>query len=1558
MAIDKLIPQYLNSDTDQKLVKSVEMTDNLNVRVSNNAEGTAGVIKNIKGTEALSGKTPADTLPAGDNRVVGSVANDKNKEILFFLWNSNDNHGIYRLDVQTDSFEKVYEDSVLNFQKLSFVDCDVVVNEEEETLLYWTDNINPPMKLNVNRALNNGYPSTLTSGTDAQKLEALTVAKKPPQEPITFEFITDDSVNQNNLKDDLFQFAYQYVYKDGEVSAISSYSKIAYSSSQTLIGISPEGNSISDNAIRLTIPSGNDNVDKIKILARRGNQGQLFQIEEIDNTASITYDFYNNGAYPFVSTNEANKMFDNVPQKAKSVICANNRIFYGNYVEGYNNVDTDVSLYPVYKRVPETYNITSDINPLTTGNEVETRYQTTKLNLDDDVSFRINFSDVPDVVKEGTLFSFDIQFGVTQYLEYYREGTSITDTLLTGSFEWDDDGTANPQVAGLGSVLTRIRIAANPFTISFSKIYNQNTSKSTVINEVLAEINNEIYSTTVSPDLDNSNHATASNNSFLLWLAGKAGFKAQNGSYDSASDNLTFDINFQGADLFIAKATRNGDEKNILSGGNFDIPSYDYSAANQPSNVVLQYYQYKNFFTSSSISEDINLSSSFKTKANHEFGIVYYDDRNRSGGVNKLPVGYVAGYGDFQRTGNLGAVEFDFRLKHTAPSWAAKWQLVYTKNTTYDDFLQYSVSEAFIAQNTDSSTTISGNEGNRIYVSARSLEGKENSYKDGKGARLEYKFEEGDKLRILKYEDGFTKRPVNLEFRIIGYEYLNDDDTNPLVLSTQRGFRQTGWFFVLSNEEYDGFSYSDVLADNDLWGQNCLVEVYKPKKQLEEYVYYEVGECYDVINGVHGGARDTSSAPTASITVSYAGTVSGYAESTDRFYIGDVLNLGTHTIEILSIRYQSNGRIGYEFRITNPDPTTLTPASYSCTIVNYTEAVITSTEGDVYFRPRNVRLNPYDSTNSEYDETSTDSTVYQLEYIEDYSLNDFFSSKSVSIGRPQAYSSEFKQIRRKASITYSDAYVIDSERLNLSSFNLSLGNWTDLSLEYGQIDRLISRGDAITVLQESKASQLPVGRNIIEYANGDAGVTVSKNVLGLPSYYAGNFGTSGNPESVINRFGVVYFTDLNSRKVIRLSADGITPISDKGMDSFFQKLLEDLDKNVSTPKIVGGFDPDNDEYLITVEDFSDSTITVQNSDPQLDPTSYTVEIDEDGNYSPTPTYTSTQVIWNTLNFNWNHICQDWEEVGNGYLEVDGVFYIDSQLQGNTGTISILITDSTNSWVGVAQYNLGTGVVTIPAQTCDQRNITTAFGGAESDGVTIAYKHKQGVWGAKYSFQPSNYINVGNALYSFFDNDNGLVWRHNVNDTRNLLYGVQYHSMFEVVSNRNPSMIKTYHAMGIEGGGTWTGVIKNQKQETNVDEFFDKEGHQYAMISRDTINSTSHQIFLGTVESVNGNKVTFSTPVNRLPFVIGDNLKVANGSSLDTTGVSIVSLLDRKTIQCSGIAISVGDQVFVEHSAVVDGDPIRDVYASIKLTCSDTEPFEVHAVSAHFDRSKLHNDRVN
>ena len=1558
MAIDKLIPQYLNSDTDQKLVKSVEMTDNLNVRVSNDAEGTDGVIKNVKGTEVVGAKSASDVYPSGDNRVIGSVANEKNKEVLFLLWNENNNHGIYRLDMTTGKYQKLYEDSVLNFQKFGYADCDVIVNEDEETLFYWTDNVNPPMKVNVNRLIQSDYPNSFYSGTNQEKLEALTVVKRPPQNPITFEYFTDSSLNQNNLKDNLFQFAYQYIYKDGEISAISPYSAIAYSTSQTLRGIISEGTSVSDNAIKLFIETGNDNVEKVRILGRIGNQGQLFQIKEVDNEPNLTFDFYNDGVYSFVSSDEASKTFDNVPLKAKALSLTGNRLMYGNYIEGYDNVDTQTESYPVYKPLPNTYSIDSDINPIVAGNEVETRYQTNDSGFSlgtDDVSFNLFLSDLPNTIKAGTLVSFDVQLGVTESLVFFNGDNSVGVSNAVSNIEvtWDNDGSPQTSTISVGGANSQLVMAASPFTVSFSKIYDTNTSKSTLVNDILLEINNRAYTTTVSPDLSKTLHSVSAAG-FDLWLAGKCDFFIQNGIYDSNSETIRFDVNFYGADLFISKLKYNNKDRDIISGGNASVPSFDEYTSVYSGFVYIEYSQYRNFFTSSSIAEDLELSNSFKTKANHEFGIVYYDDRNRSGGVNKLPITYVSGYSEPDRLGNIGAVEIDFRIKHQAPSWANKWQLVYTKNTTYDEFLQYSVSEAFVATNTDSSTTITGNEGNRIYVSARSLEGKENSYKDGKGARIEYQYQEGDILRVLKYEDGFSRRPLNYEFRILGYEFLQDDESNPLVLSAQRGFRQTGWFFVLSNEDYNGFSYKDVLANSDFWGQNCLVEICRPKKNTEDRVYYEIAQVYDVVNGVHRGDRDTSTTTNAAISISYAGVDKGFGESLYRFYIGDELNIGTHIITIESIRYQSNGYIGYEFSYKSP--VQITAGSYLCTIENYTEAVLTCTNGDVYFRPRSIRYNPFDSINSNYDETSSDSTVYQLEYVEDSSLNDFFSSNSCSIGRAQAYSPEFKQIRRRASVTYSDAYIIDSERLSLSSFNLSLANWSDLDLSNGSIESMVSRGDALTVIQNTKASQVPVGRNLIEYTNGSSGVTVSKNVLGIPSYYAGDYGTQ-NPESVVERFGVIYYVDARSSKVLRLSADGITPISDKGMDSFFQENFSRIMSSSSNIRIVGGFDPDNGEYIITVEPNYVSTVTIGSN-------SY--EIALDNNDDPVVnniTYTNNTVIWNLTGNLWNTYCGNWDDAGNGIIFIDELWLtqsvlIDSELEGSGATINVILTDSNYSFSATVQLNLSTGVITFPATTCEGDSISVGVVEEQNSGFTIAYKHKEGVWGSKYSFKPTSYVNINNELYSFFDTASGVMWKHNVNETRNNFYGTQYSSMFESVSNFNPSMIKVFEAIGVEGDGNWSASLSNSKQLTTIDlgEFDEREGHRYAMIPRDTLVSSSHQIYLGRVDSISGNNITFTTPINRIPFTIGDTLKTASGS----TGLVVSGISDRKTIVCTSAVsnVNVGDNVFVEHVAKVDGDPMRDVFLKIRMSSADTDAFEVHALSVSFDRSMVHNDRVN
>ena len=184
-------------------------------------------------------------------------------------------------------------------------------------------------------------------------------------------------------------------------------------------------------------------------------------------------------------------------------------------------------------------------------------------------------------------------------------------------------------------------------------------------------------------------------------------------------------------------------------------------------------------------------------------------------------------------------------------------------------------------------------------------------------------------------------------------------------------------------------------------------------------------------------------------------------------------------------------------------------------------------------------------------------------------------------------------------------------------------------------------------------------------------------------------------------------------------------------------------------------------------------------------------------------------------------------------------------------------------------------------------------------------------------------------------------------------------MFEVVSNFNPSMIKTFEALGVEGNGAWTSTLNTSDQRTSISEFDVREKHRYALIPRDTLVSTSHKIFVGIVDSVSGNNITFTTPVNRLPFVMGDTLNTVSGNTVTSLGVTASSLVDRKTLGCSAApSVNAGDNIMIEHTASVDGDPMRDVFLKIKMESSDTDAFEVHAISVNYDRSRLHNDRVN
>ena len=204
------------------------MIDALNVHVGDNEDGNADVLKNSRGNTQIAFASGSE-LPSGTNIVVGSGLNVEKSEILYAVYNSLGSHSLYYYSTESGVVKLVYRDSVLGFTASSFVKFDFIVKENGDTLTYFTDGDTDPKKINVTKALlGTGYPyksAGVYNYTDEEKLVCITTAKQPPLNPPTLAFTT--VADQDSfVYDEYFQFAYQYVYEDGEVSALSPYSVI------------------------------------------------------------------------------------------------------------------------------------------------------------------------------------------------------------------------------------------------------------------------------------------------------------------------------------------------------------------------------------------------------------------------------------------------------------------------------------------------------------------------------------------------------------------------------------------------------------------------------------------------------------------------------------------------------------------------------------------------------------------------------------------------------------------------------------------------------------------------------------------------------------------------------------------------------------------------------------------------------------------------------------------------------------------------------------------------------------------------------------------------------------------------------------------------------------------------------------------------------------------------------------------------------------------------------------------------------------------------------------
>jgi hypothetical protein len=160
---NSFLKSKMNKDLDDRLIPNGEYRDAQNISVGKSEADDIGALENVLGNALVSGTD----LGNANLETIGYFADDNNSTIYLFL-TDNTNHYIYKYFNST--YTKLVEGSFLNFSKNNLI---IGINLVEN-LLFWTDNLNQPRKINVTKSL--GYYT---------KENQISVAKYNPYEALT-----------------------------------------------------------------------------------------------------------------------------------------------------------------------------------------------------------------------------------------------------------------------------------------------------------------------------------------------------------------------------------------------------------------------------------------------------------------------------------------------------------------------------------------------------------------------------------------------------------------------------------------------------------------------------------------------------------------------------------------------------------------------------------------------------------------------------------------------------------------------------------------------------------------------------------------------------------------------------------------------------------------------------------------------------------------------------------------------------------------------------------------------------------------------------------------------------------------------------------------------------------------------------------------------------------------------------------------------------------------------------------------------------------------------------
>jgi len=1177
----------MNKDLDERLIPEGGFIDALNVGIDTSDNGNMGAVRNQRGNTLMTNISNITNINTITNaRTIGATSSDKDN-LIYWLVSANEFDGIFEYNTVSGTTVRVLQSnkatpttpSKLNFNKDFIVTGINYVNG----FLFWTDNFNPPRRINVSRVRadvngNGGY-----SVDDPRIDDDINVILAPPLNgpKLRLDNTLDPNLidQANNMEDRFIYFSYRYKYLDNQYSAMSPFTQVAFKPKDYTIDYNAGYNKAMTNKYNkafITCFTGSQFVSEIQILMRDARNTNIFIVDTINkddlniaNNVFREFDFSNNEIYTILDPYQLTRLFDNVPLLAKAQDYVGNRIMYGYYTQFYdvfepirvgvtyksfdNNIegapiqtfrsdrDYQIGIQYLDEYGRSTTALTSDNNTVYIPPTQSTKGNSLKVTVyNNPPSWATNYRFVIKQGKGAYYNIFPIYFYVKNEFRYFLIHESDKDKIPVN-----------------GYIIIKCTNDGPTFSNKKYKVLELKSQAANFINGAQAGLYFKIK-------VDNPYELSSAIPTNVYW----------NDSYGNSSISINDCMTSVNSYSYAENPIYYGDNNPnalILTTNPNPTPLFFYADSNR-----------YNFIGSYRVTLQVLPNNQFRWTSNIFYGTWYISNIN-------IGVPYWINIGPngntVQQNQSLGyGVWIVF---NSQPSVGDVWKINLRGDRNRSYLTQNIFSDSpycFLTLNDNQDETIYPGDIIEIKINETLNPNASNYvqtfYSNGTYENIEEWFIESGAYNDFQYIDA---NGVELNEQIVSFRrgsdfttYNNTSNQNIIPYSSINVdvdqftiyFKPVYMVLVGSNTGNNNINRMSASIYVKHFDNTIIAETVPDESNAD--IYHETTRTLPIVNGQHhvlwsfGNLVYNNTAP-------FVGKAILTSTQMHNFVVGEKLY-----IDINSIYFNPN--IPYEV-LAVIDPYNI--------VVNQTIAnAIYNAPGTASYdkdeanqnglNPACIVLNnPLSTINSDFNAWSYENG------LETYRIRDDWNAATLQYSpRASTTIDGYGQKVSKNAICYSSIYGENTSVNELNQFNLSKANFKYLDGEYGSIQKLYARDEDVLVFQEDKVSVVLYEKSILSDAAGGSQLSSVPEVLGNQLLLPYEYGISKNPESFASWGYDMFFTDLRRGAVLMMAGNEIAEISSSGMKDYFINVMNDAG---DTQKL-GAYDPRNRVYTLSMNE--------------------------------------------------------------------------------------------------------------------------------------------------------------------------------------------------------------------------------------------------------------------------------------------------------------------------------------------------------------------------------------